>query len=948
MKRNLFLLLLCLFLGVAWCSAQSQHTVIKGTVRDSITGEPLAYASVVARLSDSTVASSVFTKDNGSFELRNVPFGQVSVTVSFVGYTPLVFPIRASNAATNVGVLTLKTSNVRLSEVVVTGLANEMRIRKDTIEYNAAAFKVTEGATVEELVKKLPGAEVSEDGKITVGGKEITKVLLDGKTFFSDDPKIATKNLPASMVEKLQVVDRKSEQARFTGIDDGNEETVLNLTVRPGMKNGWFGNAIAGGGYKDKWQGGGMASNLKDDRQLSVIASGNNTNNEGFNNIAGSMMQQGRGGGGGGGTNMGGSGMNVNIGGTRMSIGGNGISTSWLGGLNAHDEFTNLILGGNYFYNGVETATNTDSYRQNLFRNDSVSYSNQSQRSLSHSEGHRASVELEWTLDSLNSIVFKPNVSYGMGRFDDYSEYSILNNLLDSVNNGITNTFGDNQSLSFNGDLLLRHKFKTKGRTLSANFTLGYQTNTTDGNNYSLMRLFDASMTNDTIDQQYHSNTLSYTGNVRVSYTEPLGNNYYAEAAYSVRTNYSTSDKETFNQDIFKQYTEIDTLYSNHYQNLFVNQQADLNLRSVREKYQWTIGVGVQPSYLRSNRAGGDIERSVVNFSPNGNFIYNFSDSKQLRATYRGRTTQPSISQLQPVPDNSNPLLERLGNDDLAPEFSHNIRLFYRATNPRTFRTIVSGLNTSVTMDKIVNNTIYESSTGKQLILPVNVNNVYSTWGMFMFTSPFAKGSRFYVTTNTSVMYSQNVNLSTTVEQIDKDRLPASDENKTNSLSANERLRLSYKGSKIDLGADASAVYSKAWYSVGTKDQPTYWTNRVGGDFIWTMPWSMSFSGNANYNFYYGYSDNYNKPVMMCNAAVSKLLFKKKQATLTLQVFDILNEGRGNNRTTTDNYIEDVTTNTLGRYLMLSFTYRFGSFGNDNRQMNFIRPDGPGGGRRPM
>jgi hypothetical protein len=857
--------------------------------------------------------------------------------------------IRASGGTLEVGTVTLKSNSVRLDEVVVSGLANEMTVRKDTIEYNAAAFKVTEGATVEELLKKLPGAEVSSDGKITVGGKEIKKVLLDGKTFFSDDPTIATKNLPANMVDKLQVVDRKSDQAQFTGIDDGEEETVLNLTVRPGMKNGWFGNASAGGGYKDKYQAAGMASTLKDNRQLSVLASGNNTNNQGFNDVAGSMMQQGRGGGGmrGGGAQQGGT--NINVGGTRMSIGGNGLSTSWLGGVNAHDEFGGLKIGGNYFYNGIETNLNTESYRQNLLSNDSVSYYNQSQQSTTRTQGHRGAVELEWTLDSLNSIIFKPNVNYGLGSFNEGLNYSTLNGALDTVNSGRSQSFGDNYSLSFTGDLLLRHKFKTRGRTLSANITFGYSTNNVDGNNYSLTRLFEATMAGDTsvIDQQYHSNNLSYTGNVRLSYTEPLGNNYFAEVSYRVRTNYSTSDKETYNLDGNGNYALPDTMYSNHYRNLFVNQQAEVNLRSIREKYSWTIGVGAQPSYLRSEgRTAEGFERSVVNFSPNGNFTYNFSNSNQLRADYRGRTTQPSMTQLQPVPDNSNPLLERKGNSELSPEFNNNLRLFYRSTNAHTLRTIVSMLNASLTTDKIVNSTIYELSTGKQLIVPVNVNDVYTLMGMFMYTSPFTSGSKFFVTTNTFANFAQNVSLSKTVEQIDVNNLPKGDENRTSTLSINEMLRLSYKGAKIDINLLGRAGYSKAWYSMDTKEQPTYWTNTVGGDFNWTLPWGFALAADANYTFYYGYSDNYNKPITMCNAEISKLLFKQKQGTLKIRVFDILNEGRGNSRNTTDNYIEDVATNTLGRYVMLSFTYRFGSF-SGNRQGGFnIRPDGPRGGRR--
>ncbi|MDR0729676.1 MAG: outer membrane beta-barrel protein [Prevotellaceae bacterium] len=954
---KILLLFLCLSGVAVSAAAQSPTATVRGSVRDSATTALLEFATVALQTRDGRTVGYTTTGADGRFEIRDVAAGSYVLSVSFVGYATLTRSVRVAGATLDVGAIRLSSDAVRLGEVVVSGVGNAMIIKKDTIEYNAASYRVTEGAVLEELVKKLDGAEVDSDGKITVNGKEVTKVLLDGKTFFSDDPQIAMKNLPANIVDRVQVIDRKSEQAQFTGIDDGNEETVLNLTVRPGMKNGWFGNASAGAGYENRYQAGGLLSNIKDDRQLSLLASGNNTNNRGFFDFTGNMMQQGRGGGssiggigigGGGGGSQGG--MNMNVGGSRMSIGGNGITTSWLGGLNAYDEFGDRLKAtGNYFYNGADTRLNRDSYRQNLFGNDSSSYYNQQTQSLSTTQGHRAATELEWTIDSLNSIIFKPNINYGAGRFDETSQYTTLAAGLDTVNDGMSRAAGDNTSLAFTGDLLYRHKFRTAGRTFSANVVLGYSSNVTDGSNYSLTRVAGLQGRTDAIDQQFRTDNMTYSVNTRLSYTEPLGRNYFAEIAYGARISRNTSDKQTFDVDPNGEYTLLDSAYSNQYRNLFVNQRAEVNIQRVHEKYNWTLGLQAQPTYLRSEREGEpSLSRNAVNFSPIGNFVYYITDHQQFRVNYRGNTSEPSISQLQPVPDNSNPLLERLGNPDLNPEFAHNLRLMYRSTDLQTFRTIMTSLNASITNNKIVNTTIYESTTGKQLIVPVNAGGVYALRSFLMLTTPFRRGSPFSIMSNTSVNYTQNVSLSRTVADLSAishrpdDLLAGSDQNTTRSLSVNEMLRLGYKGDKIDINLMARAGYSRAWYSLDNRDQPTYWNNNVGGDFNWSLPWDLSLASDLNYSFYIGYPEGYNQPTCVWNAEISKLLFRQKQGTLKVRIFDLLNEGRGITHTTTDNYIEDVSVNTLGRYVMLSFTYRFGSFGNSNDRGNRSNPP-PGG-----
>ena len=959
------LLTIPLFLCCVALFGQSSNTyVLKGTVRDSLSQTPIEFATVIlTRATDQQLVSTVTTDNTGAFEFKRVPQGNLVLTISYMGYHNLQRSLSSSSEAiVNLGVISMLENATRLSDVVVEAIGNPIVFKKDTVEYTASSYKVTENAVVEDLVKKLPGAEVDSDGKITVNGKEITKIMVDGQTFFADDPKIASKNLPANMVDKIQVVDRKSDQAQFTGIDDGNEETILNLTVKPGMKNGWLGNVSAGAGYKDRYQGGGFVARFDNNWQLSLIGSGNNTNNRGFTDIAGSMMQSGRGGGGGGGGRGGSSlisgggrgsaaqgGFNLNVGGMSMNIGGNGVTTSWLTGLNGSIQANKkLKIGGNYFYSGSDNVLEQERVRENIMLDESKNFFyNQQGRSNNKTQGHRTALEMEYTLDSLNSFVFKPSFGVGYGDFNEKNEYtSVMAQMpTDSINKGYSISSGSNDNLSTSGDLLWRHKFSTIGRTFSANFTYGYNKNNTDGRNRS--ETYDLTDNKDTvvINQRYKSTSNGYNVGTRMSYTEPLGKNYFMELAYSIRYNNSTSDKKTY--DIVGNNDVYNARYSNDYDNTFVNQSGEVNLRSVGEKYNYIIGVNVQPSYMlskfTSNGQPMEYSRNVVNFAPNAQFIYNFSEFKQLRINYRGSTRQPSINQLQPVLDNADPLFVNLGNPDLNPEFQHNFTGSFRNTNAKTFFTMFTFFNANYTFDRIVNASIYDKA-GRQAIIPINTDGVYSANLRLMVNTPLAKNSKFFLMSNGGVNFNQTVNYIDTVSDLSNIQnidvlLGHTKRNNTRNLNLNEMLRLNYKGTKIDASISARANWTQAWYAADNRAATNYWSNAVGADFNWTLPYNFTLASDANYNYYIGYSSGYDKPMMLWNAELSKLLFKNKQGSVSVKVFDILNESRGSSRTTTNNYIEDISTNTPGRYVMFSFTYRFGTVGGQ-RTGGF----GPGGG----
>ncbi|MDR0295274.1 MAG: outer membrane beta-barrel protein [Prevotellaceae bacterium] len=947
------------FCSIVLFGQQTNTYTLKGIVRDSLSKAPIDFATVIlTRASDNQPVLTVNTNSTGVFEFNRVPQnGEFVLTVSYMGYLNLQRNIgNTTESVVDLGILSIRENATRLSDVVVEAMGNPIVFKKDTIEYTASSFKVPENAVLEDLIKKLPGAEVDSDGKITVHGKEIKKVTVDGETFFADDPRIASRNLPAKMVDKVQVVDRKSDQAQFTGIDDGNEETVLNLTVKQGMKNGWLGNLSTGGGHRDRYQAGGFVARFDNNWQLSFIGSGNNTNNRGFTDIAGSMMQSGRGGGGGGGMMMmgGGSrpgsqggGFNLNVGGVNMSIGGNGITTSWLTGLNGHIQANKkLRIGGNYFYSGSDNVLEQERVRENIMANpnDNFTYS-QNGLSNNKTQGHRAALEFEYTIDSLNSFIFKPNFGINFGEFSESSSYTSIvpkTPIADTLNKGDSKSTGNNDNLSTSGDLLWRHKFGIPGRTFSANLNYGYNKNNTEGKNSSFTQ--DIANSKDSIiNQRYTTKNNGYNVGTRLSYTEPLGKGYYMELAYSLRYSNSTSDKETFD---LRNSGALDTRYSNNYDNTFVNHSGEVNLCGVGEKHNYIIGVNVQPSYMNSKYTSNgklyDYSRSVVNFAPNAQFIYNYSDFQQLRINYRGSTRQPSMSQLQPVLDNADPLFVNIGNPDLNPEFQHNLFGMYRNTNVKTYFTLFTFFSANYTFDKIVNANIYDNA-GRQTMIPVNTDGVYSGNVRLMINAPFAQNSKLYITSNTGINFNRTVNFTGSVDNIsDKERdelLRLTTRNNTQNLNLNEQIRLNYKGTKFDASISGRANWTKAWYSIDNRTATNYWNNTVGADFNWSLLWDFGLSSDINHNYYIGYSSGNDKPMTLWNAELTKQLFKNKQGTISVKVFDILNKSRGTMRNATNNYIEDINTNTLGRYVMFSFTYRFGAVGG---QRTSFSSDGGG------
>lgn len=906
---------------------------IKGALIDSIRNENVEFATVaIIKKGEEQPVKYALSNAEGKFELAGVPKGSYKLKIEFMGYTTVEKNLELdSQRSVDLGNINMIEQLNMLDQVVVSAVGNPVVIKKDTIEYNASSFMTTDSDALEALLKKLPGIEIDADGKITANGKAINKIMVDGKSYFLNDPTIATKNLPANIVDKVKVVNRKSEQARFTGIDDGNEETVIDLSIKPGMMNGWFGNATAGYGTLDRYQGAGMISNFKKTSMISIVLNANNTNNRSFTDMAGGMMGGMRGGGGFGG------GGRIRVGGSVFNIGGSGITSSWMAGVNANKEFFDgkLKLGGSYNYGSSETLSEGKRERQTFlpdstFTNNDISYSKNS------TENHRVGLELEWAPSETTSFLFRPNISVGLGSFLDSTKFDAYGLSGKMINDGKTRSAGDNNSFTLDGDLLYRQRLGKPGRTFSINMNYSVSNNETNGLNESQTTIFGIKDTTEIIKQKYNQSSLSYSLTGRASYTEPLGRNFFMELAYRYSYRVNESDKEAYNYNVATgKFDNYDTEYSNDFNNTFINQQAEINVRKNEERYSYSFGFNVQPSYTESIGGTRDIQRTIVNYSPTAMYDYRISEMSNIRVSYRGNTNQPTIDQLQPVPDNTNPLYVKIGNPDLLPEFNNSISLEYGKTNREIFRTVRTWLNGNYTMNKIINQSTYKEG-GKQEVKPVNENGVWSISNNIMVTSPIKK-SNFSFSNN--LRFSLNKGISYTSMRGSSESI----RNRSTSLSLSDFLRFTYRDDRMEISINGNATYNYAWYTIKENMKPATWNNTIGSRLTLNLPLDLNIGSDYNYMFYVGYGKGYNEPAHVWNADISKQLLKK-MATLKLSVYDILNQSKNTFRNMGDNYIEDTQNNTLTRYLMLSFTIRFGSFGSGPQRGGFGMMRGGWGG----
>ena len=949
--KRLIAALLCLLTIVSVTAQQSQSSgkvtqnakvgkiSVNGLVKDE-SGQPME--AVVVKLlvqKDSSMVTGGVTGANGRFLLSRINAGNYRIVFSYLGYKTISKLVKFSvqDSSVSLGTVMMEPANIELKEAVVVGKVPDIVTKEDTVEYNAGSFKTQPNAVIEDLLKKLPGVEVDKDGKIKAQGKEVKKILLDGKEFFSDDPKVASKNLPANIIEKLQVIDRKSDEARFSGVDDGEDETIINLTVKKGMKKGWFGHVMGGAGTDKRYEFNGMLNRLVDETQISLLGGTNNTGNMGAGDMGASMF----------------SGSSRRFGGG----GGKGTTTSTTTGANFNMCKTDqLRFGGDIRYGYSNNDVWQKSEQQNFLK-DSISYDNSEKTYNTKSHNINMNFRLHWEIDTLTVLEFMPTFGYNKSKMYNHSTSATLGghsgeeeSLRDSINSGEMLSSSDGHGYNFSGRLSLSRRFRSKqGRQMTFSFNFSSNRNEEDGMSYS-RNLFYLNDSVSVVDQKDDNRNWGGSFGVRVTYVEPIFKNHFLTFAYNYNYNYSNADRMAYNIPADGSgELQLDSLYSNRFRNVFQSHRISVGLRGTYPKFRYNVGFDMNPSSSESENLmdhARDVPgKMVFNYSPLFNAAYRISKQKSLNLEYRGRTRQPSVSQLQPVQNITNPLRISKGNPDLNPSYSNNFRLRYNSFEPEKQRGLMAFVNGSFTLNSIVNQTTYDNNTGVQTTMPVNVNGVWNVNGMVMYNMPF-KNKKFRFNTMTNASYNHNIGFVNTGGK-------ESERNISRTVNVYENLGLNYNSDLFDVGITGNYSYALTGNSIQSRERQQTMNFGGGMDVAVYIPGNVTVGTDLRYSGSSGYSAGYDQNQWMWNAQVSWQFLKGKQATLMFKIYDILRQVSNISRTATGNYIQDVEYNTLSSYCMLYFSYRFNTMGK--RQQRSGRPDGPpgmmrerGGGRPPV
>ena len=963
MKRLAFLVLL-IGLGTTMLLAQSGKVTVSGVVLDKEDDSPVMQATVqLLSLPDSTMAAGNVTNNNGRFSLSVKP-GKYVLKVSFVGYLTHMkeYRLSGSKPTLNVGKIALSSDAIMLSEATVTAEAPQVTVSGDTLGYNASAYRTPEGAMLEELVKKVPGAEVDDDGNVKINGKEVKKLLVDGKEFFGGDVKTGLQNLPVDMVDKIKAYDRQSDNARITGIDDGEEETVLDLTVKKGMNQGWVGNIDGGLGTEDRYSASAnvnrFASHGDVSKQFSVLGRVNNVGDQRF--------------GGGGGPRW------------RRN---NGLNSSKMAGLNYAVETKKFDFGAsvryNYRDNDVQSLGQIDNF---LLGNKPASYTNNNSASRNKNQNLNGHLRLEWRPDSLTTFFMRGGLSWGDSESGSNSLSSTYNSnpfevvadpykfldfegesdeRLDAIRVNASNSgsLSESNSLSANLNMQLTRKLNDEGRNITLRGIGSYGDNESERYSNNITRYYGDGIIamEDTIRRYIHTPTNNYNIGAEVSYSEPIADRVYLQFSYRFQYGYSESDNSTYNLPFgwvlsdglpnqFSQHQSewLDPEQSKYAEYKKYNHDARFTFRVNRETWRMSAGMAFRPQNTKLSYKKGayavDTTRNVFNFSPEVDFRYQPQKQTQLRFTYRGRTSDPSMENLLPITDNSDPLNIRTGNPGLKPSFSHNMGLHFNTFNMDAQRGIFSALNGSFTQNAISNIRKYNDVTGGWTTMPENINGNWNVFGMFGINTAFKNNKKFNIGSFTNASYNNHVGYLTTGEMKDAQK------NTTTSLSLGERLNGTYRNNWLEIGLNGSLNYTFEKDKLNPKNNQEPYTFSYGGNLQVYTPWNMTISTNMTNQARRGYSDaSMNRNELIWNAQVAQS-FLKGALTLSFEWNDILKE-QSNIMTSYDNSgRKTYTYNGINSYGMIRAIYRFNIFGSKEAREKMMnrRGMGPGMGGGPM
>ncbi len=924
--KYFYMLFVTLSLGYTIAQAQNEAKSLTGTIIDSKKKEAIERASVrILSLPDSTFICSATTDAKGTFSVGNLKKSKYVAVISFLGYNTrkIPFQLTAINPTYKAGKIELRGNSILLKEAVVTGKAIRVVVKGDTIMYNASAYKVAEGSMLGDLVKKLPGAVIDNSGNITINGKQVKKILVNGKEYFSNDPKVAMKNLPANMVDKLKTYDKQSDFKRLTGIDDGNEETVLDLQVKPGMKDGWVGQVKLGGGNESRYEENLTANRFLDASQFSAIGSAHNTNDQGFSGY-------------GGGGGMG------------------GINVTKTLGINFDKDYNKIKIGGDVSYDYTNSKNISEENTTTSYGGSTYSYNTDNNTSINKNDEFLGNLRLEWNPDSTTSVIFSH--SYTLGNTRDQAEsvsrtYNIQYPYVEGsttkrgVNYRNGNSKSSGNSVQTNGNIQFTKRLNNRGRNFSIFANYGYNKQNTD--QYSLNNI-DYFVQDSTVLQNRYvpTNNHGYNYQIGISYSEPVFKQRFLQLRYSYSHQHNTLDKYTYESTDSAQYAgysnkALESLGNGYYNN-YSTHNIGLSLRTIRSIYQYNIGITLKPqssqtfTYYGLNKNSEPLKQQVLNYSPDFELNYRFSSAKQMRITYRGQSSAPNVTDLQAIISNTDSLNIQYGNPNLKPSYTNSLMLTYNNFMQSTLSSMMAMLNFQNTLNGTTLQTTYISKTGGTVSHLINVNGNWNVNGFMMYNVSLTKNNAFTMNTYTNASYNNQIGYTSVSDTIAtnpySEKFTLGQKSSTSNLSLEQNIHFGYRNDWLDVNLSGGLTYRKVHNNKQTanNNQET-WNYTIGNGFNVTLPWKVYLTSDLNYTIRNGYTGASDKNECLWNAQLTKSFLKSNAVNLQLRINDILHQQKSITRNVTNQSVSDVRTNTLGSYCTLSFIWKFNSLGKNSK-----------------
>ncbi len=915
---------------------------IKGKLQDKTDDKPINAATVtLLKQADSIEVGKTISTSAGIFEFTGVAAGKYIVQVEALNYQQNIYLVTATDTGVVNIIMTLTRQGKDLGTVTVIARTPPVIQKGDTSQFSASQYKVNPDATTEDLIKKMPGITVAKDGTVTAQGEQVKKVTIDGKDFFGDDASAALKNLPSEVVDKIQVFDRLSDQAKLTGFDDGNSVKSINVVTKSGIKNGQFGRVYAGYGTNDRYSAGGNVSFFKGDKRLSLVGNFNNINQQNFASqdlLGVSSSSSARGGGGQGGFVRGGGG------GDQFSVGqASGISKTNSFGVNFGNKYgPKLEVTGSYFYNN-STNTNSSLVNTETFgKNTKNILAAQTANSNTENTNHRINLRVEYKIDSNNSLFIIPNISFQKNNSNTSGTLKSYYGSSDSLNTSLSNINAAKNGYNIRNNILFRHSFAKKGRSISLGFNTAFIKNNGETYTDASYRFFNSGSITDSLQNQFAdniSNGKTYGGTI--AYTEPAGKKGQIQVDYNPSIQKNNADQQTFKNDGQK-YSIFLPQLSNNFENTITTNNAGITYRYSQNKDAlFSIGVSYQHSQLESDRilpTITSVNKSFTNVLPNLIWRKKISANSNIRIFYRSSVNFPSISQLQDVVNLSNPLRISTGNPDLKQSFTNFVAGRYSYTNSKTSKSFFANIFAQTASDYISSGIFVPQADsaiqqgiivkkGSQLSKPVNLNG-YSNIRTFLTYSMPLKFIKTTLNVNAGFGYS---------------KLPGQVNNgltNTDNFTYNGGVVLASNISEyVDFNISYAANFNDA-KTTGANVSVNNYVNQTTGvqlNLLSKKGWFVQ--NDVSYQNYTGLSAGLNQSYTLWNAAIGKKFLANRAGELKISVFDLLKQNQSISRTVTGNYIEDAQTQVLQQYFMATFTYNLKNFGKAKKSFTNNRDE---------